>query len=155
MNYRVFPIGIIIMLVYDLLALVSLCLVIFTPSPKDALLWFVSSFFFILLPFIFSIYILSFSLDVIIIDEECIKKIHYGKLKKIIKWEDVVTSKTYSEYGCRTWIYISNYDVSYNFFTSSLMMLDNRSICIKYTPKVVIELNRHLINKINGEKYNL
>lgn len=82
MKFRVFPIGLVYMVLVDLVALFALGLVIFPPSKKEIWLWIMASIMFIMFPVVFSVYILSFSLDTVVIDENGVKKYHYGKLKK-------------------------------------------------------------------------
>lgn len=152
MKFRVFPVGIVFIIFYNILSLVALGLVIFTPSVKETWLWVLSTLMFIVLPLILSIYILSFSLDLIIINDEGIKKYHYGKLKKTIRWNEIVTSNIYPPNGYQGWIYISDCKVNYNFLSSAFMMFDSKSICMKYTLKIVGELNKYLNNKIEIRK---
>ena len=73
MKFRVFPVGLIYVSIYDLLSLFTIVFIISVPSEKDAWLWILSSIMFVLLPAVFSIYILSFSLDLIIIDSNGVK----------------------------------------------------------------------------------
>lgn len=148
MKFRVLPTGIIYITIYDLLSFIALGFVIIVPSEKEVWLWIMSAIMFVFLPIVVSIYILSFSLDVIKIDENGVKKYHFGKLKKKFEWNEILTSNVYPNNELYGWVYLSNHKIEYNFLSSTFMMFDKRSICIKYTEKVVLELNKYLIKKI-------
>ncbi len=150
MKFRVFPIGLVFMVIFDLVASFVLGLIIFAPSEKEIWLWIMASIMFIMFPVVFSVYILSFSLDTVVIDENGVKKYHYGKLKKNILWSEIITFKLYPNNDNQGWIYLSNYVVEYNYFTSTFMMFDKKSICIKASDKILTELNKYL----NDRNYN-
>lgn len=116
MKCRVFPLGVFYVVAIDFLALLCLGFEILLPSKMEIWLWIISSIMFVLFPILFSIYILSFSLDIIVIDAEGIKKYHYGKIKKQLSWNEIVTFKIYPKNDNQGWIYLSNYAVDYNFF---------------------------------------
>ena len=149
MKFRVFPVGLIYVSIYDLLSLFTIVFIISVPSEKDAWLWILSSIMFVLLPAVFSIYILSFSLDLIIIDSNGVKKYHYGKQKKCMSWNEIITFGIYPKNELQGWIFLSNKEVEYNTISSTFMMFDKNSICMKYSEKILNELNKYLNNKIH------
>lgn len=148
MKFRVFPVGLIFIIIYDILSLLTFGFIIIVPSEKEMWLWILSSIMFMILPITISIYVLSFSLDIIIIDSEGVKKYHYGKLKKTLNWNEIITANVYPKNEYQGWIYLSNYEVEYNLISSTFMMFDKKSICMKFSKKILLELNKYLSNKI-------
>ena len=84
MKCRIFSLGVFYVIVLDVLALICLGFVIFLPSQMDVWLWSFLLIMFVIFPILFSIYILSFSLDIIIIDSKGITRYHFGKIKKTL-----------------------------------------------------------------------
>ncbi len=152
MKFRVFPVGIVFIIFYNILSLVALGLVIFTPSVKETWLWVLSTLMFIVLPLILSIYILSFSLDLIIINDEGIKKYHYGKLKKTIRWNEIKTLSCTDKNLFNGWCYISNECKNYNYHTITKMRLDRSVIYFHLSEKAIKALSIYCPNKDIIEK---
>lgn len=148
MKFRIFPLGILLIAIYDLLSLLTFGLAVLIPSPKELWMWIVLIIMLIALPFLSSWCMILYSLDLIVIDDNGIEKYHFGKLKKRISWDDIVTASIYSNNWFQGWIYISDQNIKYNSLTSLFMMYDKKSICFKYSDVVIRELNEHLNNKI-------
>lgn len=148
MKCRIFPLGVFYVFIYDMLALLCLGFVVFLPSQKESWLLTFSLIMFVVFPLIFTIYILSFSLDTVIIDSNGIKRLHYGKMKKELLWSEIITFKLYPKNDNQGWIYISNHTVEYNFFTSTFMMFDKKTICLKSSDKIIKELKKYLKDTI-------
>ena len=148
MKFRVFPFGAFAIVLLDIVSLACLCLVIFSPSPTKPWMWIVFSIMFIALPIILSVHMFSFSLDIITVDASGVKKEHFGKLKKTLTWEKVVTATVYPKNESQGWIILSDFAVSYNFFTLDFMFFDKKSICIKYSKEVALEIEKYLGKKL-------
>lgn len=147
MKFRSFPFLGFVIIFFDIISLMAWGLIIFPPSPVDWWIWVIMSIIIGVIPVVASIYAMYF-FDIIEIDESEIKKYHFGKLKKTIKWENLVTIKVYPNAELNGMIILSDFDVSYNRFTVEFKIFDKRCICIKYSKEVAEELEKYLPCKL-------
>ena len=82
------------------------------------------------------------------IDDSGVKKYHFGKLKKTIAWDKIVTAKVCPNNEMQGTIVLSDFEVNYNFFSGDLMYFDKKSICLKYSKEAALEIEKHLGRKL-------
>ena len=84
------------------------------------------------IPLIINIYILPFSMDIVILNNKGIVHYHFKKIKKEIDWEKVHTVFRYDR-----WITISEFEnITTNFWTLNFRFYDKRVICIPYSEDI-------------------
>lgn len=148
MRFRVSPFFAFIGFFCPLFCLPFGFLIISVPSEKEPWMIAVIVIMLFILPILVGFHFLYFSLDLIVITDEAIERYHFGRLKKRILWNDVKTAFVTPKNESIGWIYISDTDFKYNYWTADFSFYGKKIIFMKYNKLAFDEINKHLIRKI-------